>query len=321
MKRYLSLVILAMVLILLFKCELFASEAIGKIILVKGECSVERPGKALEAVKVDMEVFQKDKFFTKADSNLRISLNDGSVLSLGPNAELSMESFEFNPQEKKRKATLGVTIGKLRTVVNELHDFKEKDFNVKTPTAIVGVRGTVFIVWVQSPVLTQVFCIDKSVFVANVMDPTKAVILDRMQSTDVKEKAPPAPPKPVTFEELQQVGKEVDIPAPTEKTKDEKAPEKGPSTEEPTKPGPPPSEESLPKAPGATTIPAKAPTTIPQQKGITTLMTTTLPTTTTTTSTTTSTTTTTTTTTTSTTSTTTSSTTMRTPLPYPPNRP
>ena len=340
-------------LVLPFSFVAYGADPIGKVILLKGDCHVIREGETPQKAKLDMDVFLKDKFVTKEDSTLRIALKDGSALSLGPNAELSMDAFSFDPEQKKRNAGLKVLSGKLRAVVNDLHDYKERDFNVNTPTAIVGVRGTIFIVWVKAPKITEVFSIDKTVFVANVVDPTKGVLLKQMQGTQVTDTKPPAPPKSISETELKNIQKDIDVPPAKEEKKEEPttttttAPEtKGAEVAPPTTQPAPPSEgvvpgvsTTLPPSTIATTMVTTLPTTTTTTSTTsttttsttttttttTTSTTTTAPTTTTTTTTapttTTTSTTTTTTSTTTTTTTTTSSTTMPTHLPGPPTHP
>lgn len=122
-----------------------------KITRLKGKAEIIReavPTPITASLGMDLELH--DRIETAVDSRLRIELIDGSILSLGEEADLDLSEFEFDPREKKRSALFGMDIGKVRVFANDLEGFRKRDFKIQTPTAICGVRGTLFLVWVKS---------------------------------------------------------------------------------------------------------------------------------------------------------------------------
>ena len=53
-------------------------------------------------------------------------------------------------------------VGKFKVFAKDLMKFKERGFQVKTPTAVIGVRGTVYMVWVVDQTITKVVLLSKA---------------------------------------------------------------------------------------------------------------------------------------------------------------
>lgn len=315
-----------------------AAEGVGKITRIKGAVTVERSGepKPIKAT-MGMDLFRNDKIVTQAKAYVRFTLVDGSILTLGEKGEMSLAEFDFNPKEKKRTALFNVVIGKLRVFANEMLKFRDNRFNVKTPTAVAGVRGTLFVVWVKSETETRVACLDRVVEVANVKDPRKFVTLTKNIATQVNAGSAPSQPVLMTtrqFREFQQGFQEDIRPGDEEKKQKPVGDESDGEADNNSVPVRQPvtatvDEPNTPVAPDAVVKTIETPTTTTSTTSTTTTTTTSTSTTTTTTSeptTTTSTSTTTTTTsepttTTSTTTTSTTTTTLPPILPGPPGLP
>ena len=196
----------AMVSMLLLPLWAYGAEAIGTITKVRGNAQLTRVGKVKPmGVKGGMAVFLNDRIKTAAESAVRIKLKDGSILSLGANAQLELDEFEFSQDKQERKAFFSVLKGKLRVFANDLLGFKKKSFKIKTPTAVCGVRGTVFLVWVKSGTLTQVVCYQNEVEVANVYQPEDFIVLSPEQSTDVILNQSPSKPVMLSPEQMQEL--------------------------------------------------------------------------------------------------------------------
>jgi hypothetical protein len=78
------------------------------------------------------------------------------------------------PGNKERNAEFRIVVGKFKVFAKDLMKFKKRDFQVKTPTAVIGVRGTVYMVWVVDGNITQVVCFEGMLEVANQFDFTDA---------------------------------------------------------------------------------------------------------------------------------------------------
>ncbi|MBW1790047.1 MAG: FecR domain-containing protein, partial [Deltaproteobacteria bacterium] len=174
MNRY--KVVLALVLVTMFfiPSMVFSEEPVGLITVVKGKALVFRAGsEAPVEAAVGMPLFQKDRIETAKKSKMRIEFVDGSNLAVAARSKLSLEYFKFDRKKKKRSALINLSVGKIKAFANDLSDFKDRDFKVKTPTAVIGVRGTTFMVFLEQNQDTKAICISKFIMVQCIDDPTQ----------------------------------------------------------------------------------------------------------------------------------------------------
>jgi hypothetical protein len=126
-----------------------AQEA-GHIKVSRGAVQIERAGQKAPAA-VGAAVQAGDVVTTGADGSIGITFLDNSLLSAGPNSVLAIDRFAFDStthqgafESSLRKGTLAVVSGKLAKQSPEA-------MKVKTPAAVLGVRGTEFLVRTGDP--------------------------------------------------------------------------------------------------------------------------------------------------------------------------
>jgi len=122
-----------------------AAEQAGMIKVSKGAVSIERDGQHMAAA-VGTPVMVADRLRTGDDGSVGLTLRDNTLLSAGPNSLLVVDKFAYDnaAQDGKmaltiRKGTLSVASGKIAKRTPESVDFH-------TPTSILGVRGTEFVI-------------------------------------------------------------------------------------------------------------------------------------------------------------------------------
>jgi hypothetical protein len=71
---------------------------------------------------------------------------DGTLLTLGPNSTADLSQFQFDSTTQDGNLLVELLQGSVRVVTGLLAKINPERFKVKTPTAVVGVRGTDFIV-------------------------------------------------------------------------------------------------------------------------------------------------------------------------------
>jgi FecR protein len=87
-----------------------------------------------------------DRITTGKDGAASLVLKDGTVLTLGPNTTADLSQFQFDTTTQEGNFVLELLQGSVRVVTGLLAKINPDRFKVKTPTAVVGVRGTDFIV-------------------------------------------------------------------------------------------------------------------------------------------------------------------------------
>ncbi|MBA4260971.1 MAG: hypothetical protein C0443_02825 [Comamonadaceae bacterium] len=89
---------------------------------------------------------QAERVSTGQTGAATITLKDGTVLTLGPNTTVDLNQFQFDATTQKGHFALDLLQGSIRVVTGLLARINPDLFKVTTPTAVVGVRGTDFIV-------------------------------------------------------------------------------------------------------------------------------------------------------------------------------
>jgi hypothetical protein len=136
----------ALAVVLLFGLATAAGAAeIGQIKVVKGQVSIERQGKAITAT-VGVRLQTADVIKTGADGSVGITMDDDSLLSAGPNSALSLDRFVFDTATNQGRLDTSLNKGTLAVISGRIAKQSPDAMTVRTPTAILGVRGTEFVV-------------------------------------------------------------------------------------------------------------------------------------------------------------------------------
>lgn len=119
------------------------------IIYVKGKAEVQRAGTApwLPAA-LKMALYQGDKVTSDKESEVEIRTEDGSVIKMKDRGLVEIDVLEKQAEPLTTVTSLKLSLGKLLGCIKKLSN-KESKFNVTTPTAVAGVRGTVFAMFVE----------------------------------------------------------------------------------------------------------------------------------------------------------------------------
>jgi len=97
-------------------------------------------------------VTQDEQINTSGDSATTLLFDDGSALDVGPNAQINLDNFVYDPRSKKLSGAARVGRGVLRFVGAE----RPKDIRLVTPAADLGVRGTIFLLVVTLQGATEI---------------------------------------------------------------------------------------------------------------------------------------------------------------------
>jgi hypothetical protein len=124
-----------------------SAEPIGQIKTATGDVAIERAGARQPAAAGD-RVEQSDVVVTGKDGTVGITFQDNSMMSLGPDSTLALDRFRFDStthegafESSLRRGTLSVRSG---YIVQQ--GPPGEAMTVRTPAAILGVRGTEFVV-------------------------------------------------------------------------------------------------------------------------------------------------------------------------------
>lgn len=122
-----------------------AADPAGTVKIAKGSVSVTRGAEKLPAT-AGMVVLASDIIVTGADSSVGITLRDNTLLSAGPNATLVLDKFAFDPTTHAGTINASIKRGTLAVVSGKIAKQSPDAVQFRTPNAILGVRGTEFVV-------------------------------------------------------------------------------------------------------------------------------------------------------------------------------
>lgn len=222
MKKYITIpfLIFQFVILLFSSSQIFAADnPVGKIIGLTGTIEYlsagsepvakAKPGEVQqvsfekwEKVKFHQAVYPKDKFRTSRKSRLKILLADNSLIALGPNSEVKVESYIFSKKDKLRQGVIGMANGLFMYIVNKSQTNKKSSFKIVTPTANIAARGTQGYTsssQVNTYVANRVGCVDDY----NIDPEIKGVVqLCANMGNNIPKDGPPTPAKTLDAESV-----------------------------------------------------------------------------------------------------------------------
>lgn len=185
-------------------------EVVGSIVGVKGSAHLIRGAQSL-TIAVGTAVDLGDKIVTAPNAEVTLTLRDGSTLNLGQSGTLTIDHVVGAAAAPP--SVIGLLGGRLRSVVAAVLRGTNGSYEVHTPNAIAGVRGTkfdtAFIDGIPCPGFptclryTEVGVFEGVVEVSNPTNPSASpVIVKAGYETTVPCQEPPTSPGPLGIGEM-----------------------------------------------------------------------------------------------------------------------
>ena len=134
---------------LAFAAPAAAATDIGQIKTSRGEVVIERSGQTLPG-DIGVRLQAADVIRTGTDGTVGITMSDNSLLSAGPNSILSLDRYAFDSTTSQGQFDTSLRKGSVSIVSGRIAKQSPDAMTVRTPTAILGVRGTEFAVSVEN---------------------------------------------------------------------------------------------------------------------------------------------------------------------------
>ena len=131
----------------LFVQEAFAAKDVTKIgvtTIVKNKVLGEPPKMVQRKLKTGLEVYFNEKVETGPVGRTQLLFKDGTAITIGPNANMTIDKYVFDPNAGTGDMALSVTKGVFRIVGGRIS--KRKPIKLKTPVATLGVMGGIVVV-------------------------------------------------------------------------------------------------------------------------------------------------------------------------------
>jgi len=125
-----------------------AAPPVGYVKTVTGEAWVTSAGQNMRAVP-GTPVLLGSQLKTLAKSSLGVTFKDNTLMSFGPDTELTVDDYLYAPAQDQLKLGVRLSKGSLNYISGVIARLKPDAVRVATPTGIIGVRGTQFVVQVE----------------------------------------------------------------------------------------------------------------------------------------------------------------------------
>jgi len=133
-------------LFILFPSTVLA-EPVGKFTHIEGRVDITSPGEAARPAMLGDEVNAGDIIRTKSEAKAEITFVDGNILRLAKSTRMKITEYLFDKERTSGilKLYRGKIQNKVKKLLGRVFGLKKRNrFEVHTPTAVVGVRGTNF---------------------------------------------------------------------------------------------------------------------------------------------------------------------------------
>ena len=123
---------------------------IGQVKVAKGAVHIDRDGKRLAAT-VGLPVRTADVLVTGADGSAGVTFSDNSLVSVGPNSVFAIDKYRFDSTTHAGEFEGSLRKGRLAAVSGKMVRQTPESMKIRTPSSVMAVRGTEFVVQVDEP--------------------------------------------------------------------------------------------------------------------------------------------------------------------------
>src|SRR5215470_10807141 len=192
-------------------CVQAQSEA-GTVAAVQSPFDVQHGG-SWQAASIGLPVFVGDRLRTGASGRGKVVFQDDSVLDIAPNTDVAVEKQVFDPSTHQFQSLVRLAKGKIRAWVSDYYREPHARYEVETPTAVVGVRGTEFIVLYDlATELTEVVGVDGQVDVSGKLAVIGAAVqVGPRQRTQVQKGRFPSTPEDLDEQTFQRYFQDLEL--------------------------------------------------------------------------------------------------------------
>jgi len=119
-----------------------AEDSSGMVVASRGEVIALSNGGSRELKQGDF-IYEKDEILTSGRSFAVLQFTDGAKVTVRPDSTLIIEQYLYAGGDDDA-ATLNLVSGGLRVITGAMAKTNPENYKVKTPVALMGVRGTEF---------------------------------------------------------------------------------------------------------------------------------------------------------------------------------
>jgi hypothetical protein len=125
---------------------------VGRAVWIQGgSLKAIMPNKEERLLQKMSIIYLYDTLITDNKTHAEIVFTDNTLMTFVPNTKFYIAEYKYNPKEKSAgKSVMDLITGGFRTITGIISQKNPDDYQINTPVATIGVRGTDYAVFVNS---------------------------------------------------------------------------------------------------------------------------------------------------------------------------
>ncbi|MDG4476913.1 transferrin-binding protein-like solute binding protein [Thiovibrio frasassiensis] len=183
------------------------SLAVATVVALRGTVVAQNKSGTERPLSMKSQIFQEDLLKTDKNGQLQILFSDKSIITLGRESEMKIAEYHWQPGQKESVLKTQVKEGTFRVMGGAMAKDAPQNFKTETPTATIGIRGSMYAFRSTVQQLSVVFQGGRGIDIFN--DLGRVAITTPGFGTHVMLNTPPAPPSRFTEQELKRLNQQL----------------------------------------------------------------------------------------------------------------
>ncbi len=117
---------------------------VARIVKLQGHVIAEDLNQNIRKLSVGAPLYSSDRVISKANSFALFVFRDASRMTLQANSELDIQHYQYQKESQPNQAIYKLITGGLRVLTGKIGKENKQDYQINTPVATIGIRGTGF---------------------------------------------------------------------------------------------------------------------------------------------------------------------------------
>lgn len=125
---------------------------VGRVVWVKGELKAVMQNQEERILQKTSVIYEKDTLITDAASQAQIVFTDNTLMTFREGSKFYINQYSYKPSSQQKsvgKYIMNLIEGGFRTITGVIAKSNPPDYQINTPVATIGVRGTDYAIYLN----------------------------------------------------------------------------------------------------------------------------------------------------------------------------
>lgn len=124
---------------------------VGRVVWIKGKLTALMPNKEERVLQKTSVIYLNDTLMTDNTSQAQIIFTDNTMMTFRSATKFFIDKYQYQPKSKGSagKYVMRLIEGGFRTITGLIAKTNPNDYQINTPVATIGVRGTDYTIYVH----------------------------------------------------------------------------------------------------------------------------------------------------------------------------